>query len=130
MRSTWRLPAPRHPVRTWHEKNVILDFNGPQLVVLESEGALYLSVASDEDEGVIRWLRAPITDAENRELLAREKTVLECLRKPTILVVDTDEHGHSTAEYVVPFDLLTEDDLPLAGAFVPSDVVTHRRERE
>lgn len=127
MRSSWRLPNARVSLHDWNEKDVILDFNGPQLVLLESEGRLYLSVASDADEEFVRWLRAPISNHEYRALLAGETTVLECIRKPEILVVDTDQYGTPTAEYSVSADSLNDENLPLAGSVLPDEIVSLRR---
>jgi len=123
MRSTWNLSNPSSPTGSWTEREVLLAFNGPQLVVLESDGKLYLSVASDADETATRWLRSPITPAEFNALVSGTTTVRDCILKPEILVVDTDADGHSLKEFRVAPGDLSEDDLPASDSVLPDDVV-------
>lgn len=123
MRNTWNLGNPSSPTRTWTEREVLLAFNGPQLVVLESGGELYLSVASDADETATRWLRSPITAAEYNALVSGTTTVRNCILKPEIRIVDTDDEGRPLREFRAAPKDLCEDDLPARDSVLPDDVV-------
>ena len=124
MRSTWQLPPDASlPLRSWTPREVLLEFNGPELMTLDCDDALYLSVASDSDDGKVRWLCARISEIELNALLLGATTVRDCILKDEILVVDTDNSGRSQAEFVVAENALSEDDLPSFRSFLPDEIV-------
>ena len=130
MRPTW---TPLQPIlfpSVWKDVEVLLEFNGPQAVLVERDGHAYLSIASDESEGRTRWLRAPISALERESLMYGFASLHDCIAKPEVLVVDTDETGAVVMEATVALDRLSEADLPGIDSTLPqaeSDTVAERR---
>lgn len=129
MRATWKLPQERAlPLRTWTERDVILEFNGPQLTTIVCDDALYLSVASDVDHDKIRWLRTRISEMEYKALLLGATTVRECILKNDILVVDTDYNSRPIAEVAISPELLNDDDVPGLKSFLPEEITSPNKQ--
>ena len=121
MRPTWiLLPDQRVPAPCLHTLSVLADYNGPQIVVAQGpDGALYLGVASDETPGLVRWLYAPITEAELRSLHAGELSLRAALVKPRTYVVDADREEMPVAAWLGDATTLHESDLPQPAALLP-----------
>ncbi len=121
MRPTWiLLPDQRVPAPCLHTLSVLADYNGPQIVVAQGpDGALYLGVASDETPGLVRWLYAPITEAELRSLHAGELSLRAALVKPRTYVVDADREEMPVAAWLCDATTLHESDLPQPAALLP-----------
>lgn len=124
MRPTWTQLQPILAPSEWKDLEVLLEFNGPQAVLVERDGQAYLSIASDESAGRTRWLRAPISAMERDALMNGFASLRDCIAKPDILVVDTDEAGAVAMEATVALDRLSEADLPGVDSTLPQ-VETH-----
>lgn len=123
MRPSWRLPDPLAPSHRWRDVDVLLEFNGPQLVLVDGGDGVYLSVASDESEGSTRWLRSKLSPLERKALLSGATTVREAIIKPEIWVVDTDRAGKVIMETAVAPEALSEDDLPTVDSVLPDETL-------
>src|SRR5205814_7183621 len=91
MRSDWVLPAQREVPWSSSDrqvKNVLLEFDGPQLVVLSTPEGDQLALAVDEDDVVVRWLQAPISKLELSALLSGAQPIREVFKKPGLTVAD------------------------------------------
>ena len=127
MRPTWRIHETLKPANTWRDKQILIAFNGPQLVLVGGSDGDYLSVAAGEDERAVRWLRSPISKNELEALLAGSTTVRECILKPNVWVVDVNSStGEVLMEAKVTPDDLSGDNLPAVDSHLP-EVVTNRR---
>lgn len=123
MRS-WRLPERSEPFHVWTDLEVVLSFNGPQILFVGREDdGLYLSVASDEGPRSTRWLRSRISRLEKSALMVGAITVRACILKPEIWVVDTNLSGDVIMEWCVGPDALTEADLPSTDSFLPEEIL-------
>ncbi|MCK5801158.1 MAG: hypothetical protein KAI47_28415 [Deltaproteobacteria bacterium] len=111
----------------WTLREVILDFNGPQLTVMDGPDGTYLSMASDEDQAVVRWLRALVSDVELEALLSGGTTVRECLLKPHLWVVDEKPDGTLRDQWRVALDDLDKEELPEPDSYLPSEFVEAHR---
>lgn len=127
MRAGWNLPNAELATKAWTELEVLLEFNGPQLVKVRSDDRDYLSVASDEDDACVRWLRAEVSKVEYDALLRGATTVRECLLKPTVWVVDADADGLPLRQWRTPSGALHEEDLPSPLSLLPEDVIAAHR---
>lgn len=132
MRATWKTPeACATCGGEWVDREVILEFNGPQLVFMSRGNDTYLSLASDEDDDRVRWLRSKVSDYELLELKLGFTTIRQCILKPEVLVVDTDHRGNVLSETAVKPDQLGESDLPGLQSTLPMEIVTaHKRVME
>lgn len=127
VRPSWRLPNPQLPSHRWRDIDVLLEFNGPQLVLVDGGDGVYLSVASDESERTTRWLRSRLSPLEQKALLSGATTVREAIIKSEIWVVDTDRAGEVIMEAAVAPDALSEDDLPTADSVLPDETLQAHR---
>lgn len=121
MRPSWRLPDRLMPSHKWRDIDVLLEFNGPQLVLVQSGDGLYLSVASDESARTTRWLRTRISPLELKALFSGATTIRESILKPQIWVVDTNRADEVIMETMVTPDMLSDDDLPTVDSVLPDE---------
>lgn len=109
----------------WGDEFVLLEFNGPQLTLVDrGPDQQFLSMASDEEfeSGVVRWLRVPISRLEKEALLIGAMSVREVFSKPIITVVDIDSTGSIILEGAVGRAALTELDLPAPDSVLPEEI--------
>ena len=119
MRSTWGFLKPLSSVHIWSLKEVLVYFNGLQAAILREAGQAYLSIASDEDHGITRWLRTPVTQEEVKGLASGATTLRSCFMNRKVFVVDTDSSDNTLAEYWVSYENLSDADLPQEGGYLP-----------
>jgi hypothetical protein len=98
---------------------VLVEYDGPQIVTLRGAGGLYLGIASDESDAFVRWIYAPLTETELRALLEGTGTLREAVQKPRVYVVDVDHDGTPIQAWEYPGERLRDDDLPARGALLP-----------
>lgn len=124
MRPDWELPE-RQLLYTPLDrqiKEVLIEYNGPQLVVVTEPDGDHLALAVDEDGAVVRWLQVPISKLEYAALLSGGQPLREAFKKPRVTVVD---YPHSSPE--APFVVWHVEDwedipnavLPVQGALLP-----------
>ncbi len=119
----WDIPPSSVPAHKWTDVEVLLSFNGPQIVLVDGGDGLYLSVASDEGPRSTRWLRARISPLERQALLFGATTVRECILKSDIWIVDTNRSGEPISEAHATAEMLLDIDLPSHDSFLPNELV-------
>ena len=114
------LNEPELVIEHYELRDVIIDFNGPQLATYQDKGgSLWLGVAVDElDERLERWLLTPVTSRELRALASGLLGTRDAFKSKELSVLDLD---WSTGEFVrswraVSSGLLDPDALPDASA--------------
>lgn len=122
MRPTWKLPTKGTPAHPWALREVVLEYEGPQVTIVDGPGGIYVSVATDADDELIRWLRAPISTVEYKALFAGAVSLRDCIRRGQIYVVDESHDGEAVEQFRISCEELTEADLPTAESYLPSDV--------
>lgn len=132
MRETWRLPEqslsllPRFSVQ-----HVLVEYDGPQIVTAvladtdsgePGSGGLYLGVASDDDEKLVRWILGPITSTEYKALIDGTETLRDALLKPQIFVLDADTEydWEPRRAWICDGNQLGDDHFPGRGALLPT----------
>ncbi len=108
------------PVRTVRE--TLIEYDGPQLCILDRGSDQFLSLRIDDDDTGVRWLQSPITDVELTALMSGELALRSALLKPEMLLVE-DSHDEETV-HVWQLDSARVPDvvLPKAGALLPAYV--------
>src|SRR5438034_5615384 len=123
MKPEWDLPTQFEAlgeIANRQISRVLLEYDGPQLVVLADRDREYLAVAVDEDESATRWLQVPISHLELRALVIGARSVREALRKPTVTVVD---YAHDLSQpafaWLVQWSEIPDRVLPRPGVRLP-----------
>lgn len=98
---------------------ILVEYNGPQIVLADSASGKYLGVAADEDETAIRWIYAPVTSVELRALAGGAVTTRDVIVKPKVYVVDTDHSDNVTGVWECDAATLDDGNLPDRGALLP-----------
>lgn len=123
MRPTWKLGDGSLDTRYEERKleRVLVEYDGPQLVLLRDDNSRYLAVASDADERHIRWVQVHISDLEWVSLAQGLIPVREVFQKPTVWIVDqyADGEMNDRGQEASGLDLV-DDDLPDADALLPA----------
>ncbi|UQA55249.1 hypothetical protein [Polyangium aurulentum] len=101
---------------------VLVEYDGPQIVTLRGVDGLHLGIASDEDDAYVRWIYAPLTETELRALLDGTGALRDVMHKPWVYVVDVDHDGVPVHAWQYPGEQLRDDDLPARGALLPKAV--------
>ncbi|MEZ4406806.1 MAG: hypothetical protein R3A52_10060 [Polyangiales bacterium] len=92
--------------------DVLIETDGPELVLAEGHGLLWLGVLSEMLGGRAMWVYAPVSSVEKRAILAGAVELWECFNKPQVLVVDEGPDGTEV--------------MPLAGEHLPSAALPAR----
>lgn len=132
MRETWHLPdQPLSSPPRFSTQQVLVEYGGPQIVtaVLADANALmpgscglYLGVASDEEDELVRWVLGPITQTEYKALIDGTETLRDALLKPQVYVldVDVDDDWEPRRAWICDGNQLGDDHLPRRGALLPT----------
>ncbi|QCO66972.1 hypothetical protein E5843_02815 [Luteimonas yindakuii] len=99
---------------------VLAEYNGPQIVLAELDGAHHLGVAADADDSLTRWVFAPVTPLELRALAGGVQRTRESFLKPEVLVIDYDHDDSPVRGWTVNGEDLEDRALPKAHAFLPT----------
>jgi hypothetical protein len=125
VRASWKIGEGSLELRYEERKieRVLVEHNGPQLGTLRDGDHRYLGVASDADNRHIRWIHAQIDNLEWASLVAGILPLRDVFQKPIIWIIDeyTDGEMRNRGQVASGVDL-TEDDLPSAGAILPTAI--------
>jgi hypothetical protein len=101
-------------------KEVLAEYDGPQIVTAEWNSSLVVGVAADEDQGVIRWLFAKTTSVEAKGLALGVLPTRELyVKTDAISVVDADESFNIVRFWDGVSGLDLGDNLPDPGVLLP-----------
>jgi hypothetical protein len=93
-------------------ETVLLEYEGPKLVVLRDGERRFLGYAVDEIGGATRWLQVPISNLELKALHRGKATLLDVLAKQEITICDIDLAGAVSRVWISPPATLPPDCLP------------------
>ncbi|WP_437619855.1 hypothetical protein [Sorangium sp. So ce1151] len=122
MRSSWSLSEQLQTAPNDEIEQVLVEYNGPQVVTLRDSLGVKLGVASDEDESCVRWIQAYITETERKALFDGALTIRDALLKDVVYVVDVSHDGTPLRSWDYDPSRLTDADLPKRGALLPRAV--------
>lgn len=101
-------------------KEILIEYDGPRLAILEQPPDQILALCIDEDKNGVRWIRSPLSSLEYEALMRGALTVRAALLKPGMVLVeyshDKDEKLQSAWELdptQVPDDVLPDVDTLL-----------------
>ena len=120
--SQWALPPTaqaRDPI-TRRMSRVLIEYEGPRAAFFTDEmGSIFFGVASDEDEGHVRWIVSEISPLEAKGIALRATTLRQALTQERVDVVDFDMRGNPSAAWHVAFSEVPLDALPEVSALLP-----------
>lgn len=123
MKTDWKLPKQFEDpaaVASRRVKEVLLEYDGPQMAVLLDANGEYLALAVDQDESLVRWLQAPISKLELEALLIGAQPVRDVFKKSTVTVVDYPQRSEiPQSVYRVDRSLIPDAVLPRRGVIFP-----------
>lgn len=125
----WQLPNPTFAFSQWSVLEVLLEFNGPQLTLLQGPNGKYLSVAVDEDESSVRWLRAQVEEFELEALFAGAATVRDLVDKTNLFLVDESYVGVPQQEWQLSISDIEESKLPTDDSYLPTLITSQKRSK-
>jgi len=73
---------------------VLIEYDGPQVIIAQQGNAQFLSLCIDEDESGSRWLEAPLSPLEKTAMLSGALAVRDVLLKHGVVLVET-KHGQA-----------------------------------
>jgi len=103
-------------------KDVLLQYDGPQLVALEEGDRLFLALAVDEDQDAVRWIQAPTSALELDAVRNGAEPVRQAFLKSRVTVVDVQRASFvPVAAWDVAVADIPDTVLPERGARMPMD---------
>jgi hypothetical protein len=121
----WDLPEqmkhPQENVRLRERKieRVLIEYDGPQLVILYDGRQRYLGYVADELTDGVRWLHVPVTGLELKALHRGKLTLREALDKVEITIADVTHAGNLSHVWISPPASIPLDCLPEPGMMLP-----------
>ncbi len=110
------------PVFGRNYKEVLIEYNGPRLVLLEEHSMLFLSLCIDEDGSGTRWIQSRISQLEYQALMGGALAVRDALLKPGMTLLESaHDEALQHAWQLNPRDI-PEEILPEPGALLPEYV--------
>jgi hypothetical protein len=100
-------------------ERVLLEYEGPQLVVLRDGEQRYVGYVADELEDGRRWIQVPVTNLEIKALHRGKLTLREVLEKTELVICDTSPSGETLRLWLAPPASIPEDCLPDHGVELP-----------
>ena len=99
-------------------KEVLVDYDGPQLCILEKDSARFVSVRVDEDKEGTRWIQAPLSSLEYEALMLGTLPVRDALLKLEMVLVEENRYEVPVKAWqldpsTVPDSVLPKIDAPL-----------------
>lgn len=122
MNPAWRLGEPTMPFpdALGRRQNILLEYDGPVMMTLMKDAALYFAMAVDEDDAVVRWIQAPISDLELDAIKLGAEPLRRAFMKDRLLIVDYSQSERRPVHmWEVPRDAVPDDVLPTRDAFFP-----------
>jgi hypothetical protein len=123
MRHAWNLPPQEmfaDLLSRRATKEVVLEYDGPQLMILEDGPDLFLALAVDGDEEVARWIHTPVSSFEIEALTRGAEPLRTAFLKPLMILVDVDlRTGRLRQAWEIDSRSVPEDALPERGALLP-----------
>jgi hypothetical protein len=103
-------------------RETLIEYDGPQLCIVERGSDEFVSLRVDEDDKGVRWLQSPITSVEYEALISGELALRSALLKPEMLLVE-DSHDEETFRTTqVDPAKIPDAYLPKPGARLPAYV--------
>lgn len=123
MMGRWNLPTESaEGASPFEVDQVLVHYDGPQIVTLrDEEDNRYLGVASDEGEGLVRWIYAPLTNTEFKALMDGVATTRDALLKSCVYLVDIDVDGNAVRRWECDAADISDENLPDVGALLPEE---------
>jgi hypothetical protein len=121
------LQAPLQQHRNVALREILLDFQGPQIAIWSVDGASYLGVAADEQDDVVRWIAAPVTVHELNAVKLGTMALRDVLSQTHAMVLDQNGEGEITFYGDISMVDVPEEALPEHGAPLPDEVTRHFR---
>ncbi len=121
----------RPPWSRFHLDRVLLDYDGPRLLLRRTEaGQLYLAWWSDTEDNTERWIYLPLSLSRLYTILSAGLPTREALQSPEdgyLLVVDEDvEQDKILQIYMTDTESIPSESLPLSGGRlnleIPDDI--------
>jgi hypothetical protein len=101
-------------------KTVLVEYDGPQLAILEDGPDWFLAVAVDQDKDAVRWIQSPLSKSEYQALTRGEVSVRDALLKRKILVLaDYTYDQRLLRVWKIIRSLIPEAALPRKNALLP-----------
>ncbi len=98
----------------------LLNYDGPQMVLVRHKGERRLGVASDEveDGSVVRWVFTKVSGVELRGLASGSALLRDAFDKPDLLVCDVEGYFELMSSWIcdvseVPVDALPSRQIPM-----------------
>ncbi len=108
---------------------VLAEYNGPQILLIRRDGHSMLGIAADEEQGVVRWIFAPVTSVERRALALGALPTREVfITGQPVTVLDVTEDLCVAREWTGIDGSTLGENLPDAGALLPEHAQRFLRE--
>jgi hypothetical protein len=100
-------------------KETLIDYDGPQLRILEKGLDQFVALRIDDDGQAVRWLEAPITSVEYAALMSGELPLRNTLLKSDVVLVENSHREEPIRAWELNPKQIPDPVLPKRGASLP-----------
>jgi hypothetical protein len=122
MKHAWELPKQESMttlVSNRKVREVLIEYEGPQLEVLEEGSSQFLALAVDSDDEAVRWVQSPASQLEVQALKLGAVSVRSAILKPRILLADYSYDDRPLHVWEITKSSIPPDALPERSALLP-----------
>lgn len=122
MLSAWKLPKQSQlGLENGGTFEVLIEYDGPQLVLLSDDRGTRLATAVDELPDGARWIEVPLSNMEVRALRTGRAPLRDLMMRDWVRVVDRDAGFNAREVWEdVPLGLVPPDAFPAPGVLLAS----------
>lgn len=100
-------------------REVLIDYDGPQLCILEKGPERFLSVRIDEDATGTRWIQSPLSSVEYEALMLGTLSVRNALLKTEMILVEENRNEVPIRAWTLSASSVPDTALPKVDAPLP-----------
>lgn len=100
-------------------ERVLVEYDGPQWMILSDGEQRFLAYAADEDKRSVRWIEAPVSGVELRAVCTGRLPLRSAILKPSLVVVDYTYDRRLLGVMTVDPENIPADCLPDPGVLLP-----------
>jgi len=103
--------------------DVLIEYDGPQLIIAQQGNAQFLSLCVDEDVTGSRWLEAPLSPLEKTAMMSGALAVRDVLLKHGVVLVETKHGQPEFSMWEIEPSSIPDAVLPESDAMLPDYVL-------
>jgi hypothetical protein len=103
--------------------DILIEYDGPQLIIAQQGNAQFLSLCIDEDMTGARWLEAPLSPLEKTAMMSGALAVRDVLLKHGVVLIETKHGQPEFTMWELEPSSIPDAVLPESDAMLPDYVL-------